>query len=91
MSHYRPSKRPKVGQVQNWDTVFEQRLEYTWCSNQPISVKVECGYPFPHFYRVTVIRGESNKKSKLFYGEIAYKEVEMYVYDLGFRSVLGRI
>lgn len=91
ISQYRPSKRPSVKQVQHWDTLFEQRLEHTWNSDEEMYVKVENGYPFPDFYRVTVIRGAHDKKSKLFYGESAWNETERFVYDLGIFSVSGMI
>jgi len=34
---------------------------------------------------------DSKWQQKLFYGETAWNDTERYVYDLGFRDVLGRI
>ena len=86
--HYRPSKRPSVKQVKYWDNVYEGSTE-NWKGNK-VSAKVENGYPFPDFYRVTYTI-DGVKKSKLFYGESAWSETEIFVYDLGLFDVLGRI
>ena len=88
MSHYRPSKRPKVSQVTDWTTVFSDSAQ-TW-KGQDVWAWVEQGRPFPDFYRVTYTI-DGVKKSKLFYGESAWSQTEMFVYDLGVFSVLGRI
>lgn len=91
MSHYRPSKRPSVKQVSQWDVIFQDTLDLSWRGLEDITCRVENGYPFPDFYRVTTWRVGEGKKSKLFYGESAWNQTEMFVYDLGFRNVLGRI
>lgn len=83
-----PSKRPSVKSVKYWDNIFEESAE-TW-KGQSVSAKVERGEPFPDFYRVTYAI-DGVKKSKLFYGESAWNHTEMFVYDLGIFSVLGRI
>ena len=81
-----PSRRPKVSEVKNW-RIVSHKVDRTWKVNQPQSVTVERGEPFPDFYRVRHINNETNKKtSKLFYGESAHLEVQRYVSDLGFRS-----
>ena len=86
----RPSKRPKVSSVKKWDILFEETTS-TWRGPELRSVKVECGYPFPDFYRVTFIDENKQKSSKLFYGETAWNDTERYVYDLGFFNVLGAL
>ena len=86
---YRPSKRPSVKQVTEWCKGFEEWIDADW-RGQNKYVLVEQGYPFPDFYRVTYTI-DNVKKSKLFYGESAWNQVEMFVYDMGFRNVLGRI
>ena len=92
MSHYRPSKRPSVKSVRDWDTIYTEDMENDWRGLYGGSVIVQRGYPFPDFYRVITNMGKPNvKTSKLFYGESAHNQTEMYVYDLGFRNVLGRI
>ena len=89
MSHYRPSKRPSVKDVSKWYHCFSDSIDSDWMGHSKY-VFVEQGYPFPDFYRVTyTIDGIT--KSKLFYGETAHNKTEMFVYDLGFRNVLGRI
>jgi len=81
-----PSRRPKVSEVKNW-CIVSHSVDRTWKVNQPQSVTVERGEPFPDFYRVRHINNETNKKtSKLFYGESAHFEVQRYVSDLGFVS-----
>jgi hypothetical protein len=90
MSHYRPSKRPSVKQVSEWCKGFEDAIDSTWRGEGHREVLVEQGYPFPDFYRVTY-KIEGVKKSKLFYGETAWSDVERFVYDLGFANVLGRV
>jgi hypothetical protein len=85
-AYYRPSKRPSVKQVSKWHSAYENSAT-DWC-DRSISVKVEEGYPFFDFYRVTYTI-DGVKKSKLFYGESAWNETERFVYDLGFRDVLG--
>lgn len=82
----RPSKRPKVADVKTWDTVYYATDYVNWRGNR-MATKVEQGYPFPDFYRVTYVI-DGVKKSKLFYGESAHSQVRMFVYDLGFRGVL---
>lgn len=82
----RPSHRPKVSQVSKWYIEYENSAT-DWC-DRSIAVKVESGYPFPDFYRVTYTI-DGVKKSKLFYGESAWNETERFVYDLGFRDFLG--
>jgi hypothetical protein len=81
ISRYRPSKRPSVKQVSRWDNLYEDTA--TDLCDRLIAVKVEEGYPFPDFYRVTYTI-DNNKKSKLFYGETAWMDVNRFVYDLGF-------
>jgi hypothetical protein len=81
---HRPSRRPKVGDVKTWDTIFHESDVVTWRGNRN-SVKVENGYPFPDFYRVTYIV-DGVKKSKLFYGESAWSQVNRLVSDLGVRD-----
>ena len=90
MSHYRPSKRPSVKQVSEWNNIYEDIIDSTWRGEGHREVKVENGYPFPDFYRVTYTI-DNVKKSKLFYGESAWNHTEMFVYDLGFSNVLGMI
>lgn len=90
MSNYRPSSKPSVKQVAKWDIVFENATS-TWRGPEERYAKVEVGYPFPDFYRVTFIDENKTKKSKLFYGETAWSDVERYVYDLGFFDVVGMI
>lgn len=89
ISQYRPSKRPSVRDVSQWYNVFEEWIDADW-RGQNKYVLVEQGHPFPDFYRVTYTI-DLIKKSKLFYGESAWNQVEMFVYDMGFRNVLGRI
>lgn len=92
LAMYRPSTRPKVSQVKEWDTIYTEDMENDWRGLYGGSVIVQLGFPFPDFYRVITNMGKPNvKTSKLFYGESAHIQVEVYVYDLGFRSVLGRI
>jgi hypothetical protein len=87
MSRY-PSKRPSVDSVKSWDNIFEDSAD-TW-KGQSVSAKVERGFPFPDFYRVTYTI-DGVKKSKLFYGESAHNTTEMFVYDMGIYNVSGRI
>jgi hypothetical protein len=87
MSRY-PSKRPSVDSVKSWDNIFEESAD-TW-KGQSVYVKVERGFPFPDFYRVTYSI-DSVKKSKLFYGESAHTQVEVFVYDIGIYNVSGMI
>jgi len=78
-----PSRRPKVGQVSKWYLEYDNSIDLSWRGEGRIYVKVEQGYPFPDFYRVTTIT-DGVKKSKLFYGESAWSDVNRFVYDLGF-------
>lgn len=87
-SQYRPRTRPSVKSVNYWDNIFEDTAQ-TW-KGQTVWAKVELGNPFPDFYRVTYTI-DGIKKSKLFYGESAWSQTEMYVYDLGLHQVLGKI
>jgi hypothetical protein len=79
----RPSHRPKVSQVSRWDIEYKNTIDLSWRGGSEITVRVEHGYPFPDFYRVTTIT-DGVKKSKLFYGETAWMKVNNFVYDLGF-------
>ena len=83
-----PSKRPLVKSVEYWDNLYENTV-IDW-TGRHVYAKVENGYPFPDFYRVTYSINE-NKKSKLFYGESAWNDTERFVYDLGLFDVLGRL
>ena len=83
-----PSRRPKVGQVSKWYVEYENSIDLSWRGEGEITVKVEQGYPFPDFYRVTDVTN-GVKKSKLFSGESAWSQTEMFVYDLGFRDFVG--
>lgn len=83
-----PSRRPKVGQVSYWDTIFVDSAQ-TW-KGHDVWAKVENGRPFPDFYRVTYTI-DGARKSKLFYGETAWSDTERFVYDLGIFSVQGMI
>ena len=88
MSHYRPSKRPKVSQVTDWTTVFSDSAQ-TW-KGQDVWAWVERGEPFYDFYRITYTI-DGVRKSVLKYGETSWSDTERFVYDLGIFSVLGRI
>lgn len=83
-----PSKRPSVKDVSKWTIVYEDTLK-DW-NTIVRHVIIEHGYPFADFYRVTYTI-DGVKKSKFFYGETAWNKTEMFVYDLGFRGVLGRL
>jgi hypothetical protein len=78
-----PSRRPKVSQVSKWYLEYENSIDLSWRGQGEITVKVEQGYPYPDFYRVTTVT-DGVKKSKLFYGESAWSDVNRFVYDLGF-------
>jgi hypothetical protein len=79
-----PSRRPKVADVNEWYPLIDKFVSASW--RQPDGpdrhIKVERGYPFPDFYRV-IIRdvGGGNKKSKLFYGEMAHYDVIRWASD----------
>jgi len=88
---YRPSKRPSVKQVQDWRVVYTDCIDNDWRGRNGC-VYVYNGYPFPDFYKVVHVEAGTKKKtSKLFYGESAWNQTEMFVYDLGFTNVLGRL
>lgn len=88
MSHYRPSKRPSVKQVERWETIYTDEIENDWRGLYGGSVIVQNGYPFFDFYRVKYKIGKDSKwQSKLFYGETAYHDMRRYVYDLGFAGI----
>ena len=92
MSHYRPSKRPSVKQVSNWDLLFSESQTNDWRGDGYVGhVEVYNGYPFPDFYKVIWIPINGKKVSKLFYGESAWNDTERFVYDLGFANVLGSL
>jgi hypothetical protein len=78
----RPSKRPKVADVKTWDVEYENTIYADW-RGRTIWVRVENGYPFPDFYRITYTI-DGIRKSKLFYGESAWMQVNRMVHDLGF-------
>jgi len=52
--------------------------------------KVERGMPFYDFYRITYSI-DNTKKSVLKYGESAWNKTEVFVYDLGIFTVMGKI
>jgi hypothetical protein len=87
---YRPSKRPKVGDVEHWDCIFADTTYNHWKGDEHNGVvSVYRGYPFPDFYKI-IFDPASNlkrKTSKLFYGESAHFDVARYVSDLGFQSI----
>jgi hypothetical protein len=92
MSHYRPSKRPKVSQVDQWDLLFTDSITDHWRGNSfDGAVEVYNGYPFPDFYKVVWYPKYGSKEQKLFYGETAWMDAERYVSDLGFRNVHGSL
>jgi len=90
----RPSRRPKVSQVSEWDLIFEDSVLDHWRGvSNDCTVQIYNGRPFPDFYKVVVKWHDENKKntSKLFYGETAWNDTERFVYDLGFHRVLGML
>ena len=92
ITNYRPSKRPKVSQVSEWNTIYIGEIENDWRGAYGGTCIVQNGYPFPDFYKVRYLMGRDKKwQQKLFYGESAWSQCEMFVYDLGFRDVLGKI
>lgn len=84
---YRPSKRPLVKDVSQWHVLFEDSVDRDW-RGRNIWVMVENGWPFPDFYRITY-EIDNVKKSKLFYGESAWMQVNQFVRDLGFIAYVG--
>lgn len=93
LAMYRPSKRPKVKEVTEWELVYNARIDSHWRGDAYNGdVEVSVGYPFPDYYKVSFYPATLGAKvTKYFYGESAHNQTEMYVYDLGFRDVLGRI
>jgi hypothetical protein len=87
-NNVRPGQRPKVSQVSTWYSEYENSIDLSWRGGSEITIKVEQGYPFPDFYRITTVT-DGAKKSKLFYGESAWSQVNMYVNDLGFYNFIG--
>lgn len=90
MSHYRPSKRPSVKDVQEWRSVYSEYNDRHWRGDSfNGQMEVFRGHPFPDFYKVVFVPEDRNKKkiSKLFYGESAHHDVYRFVSDLGFQSV----
>lgn len=83
---YRPSKRPKVGQVEEWESIYTDYHYNDW-RGESYSGQIEIyrGYPFPDFYKVIWKPTNGKKVSKLFYGEVAHFEVVRYAGDLGFQ------
>jgi hypothetical protein len=79
----RPSKRPSVKDVSKWYIEYENSFD-DW-RGRNIWVMVEQGYPFPDFYRV-IYEIDNDKKSKLFYGESAWMNVNRLIHDLGVRD-----
>jgi hypothetical protein len=89
---YRPSKRPSVKQVSEWDTIFTDEIEEDWRGMYGGSVIVQNGRPFPDFYKVKYKMGKDTKwQQKLFYGETAWSDTERFVTDLGFHDFYGVI
>ena len=91
---YRPSKRPKVSQVDEWREIYSDYNYEHWRGDAYAGeVRVYTGYPFPDYYKVTFRpKGEPKAgRPKYFYGESAWNEAERYVYDLGFPMVLGQL
>lgn len=89
---YRPSKRPSVKQVSNWDCIYWDVIERHWRGDAYNGeVSVFRGEPFPDYYKVVYTPAEGKKVTKYMYGESAWSQTEMFVYDLGFTNVLGRI
>lgn len=88
ISHYRPSKRPSVSQVKQWYLEFEDSIDENWRGAGHRTAKIESGYPFPDFYRATYTI-DGARKSKLFYGETAWMDVQRFVQDLGFTRCWG--
>ena len=87
-----PSKRPSVKSVKYWDNIYWDSIERHWRGDAfNGEIHVYRGEPFPDFYKVIYTPAEGKKVSKLFYGESAWSQTEMYVYDLGFTNVLGMI
>ena len=84
-----PSRRPSVKSVSKWEVTYWDSIDSHW-SGGSREVKVENGYPYPDFYRVTYTV-DGVKKSKLFYGESAWSDTERFVHDLGLFDVLGRL
>ena len=82
---YRPSKRPSVSQVQDWELLFSHSNDRMWRPDLNGHIEVYNGYPFPDFYKVIFYPQDRHKKkiSKLFYGETAHHDVCRYVSDLG--------
>jgi len=92
MSTVRPSKRPSVKQVTQWNCVYSDYNESHWRGDEFAGeVAVEQGYPFHDFYRVIFWPKYGSKTSALFYGETAWSDAERYVYDLGFPGVSGNL
>jgi hypothetical protein len=87
-----PSKRPKVSQVSNWDLIFQDTISNHWRGDAYNgSIQVYRGEPFWDYYKIIYTPNEGKKVTKYMYGESAWSQAEMFVYDLGFRDVLGRI
>jgi hypothetical protein len=86
-------QRPKVSEVSKWETIFVAEMLHDSRGLHGGIVYIQRGLPFQDYYKVISRMGKAptKKNSKLFFGESAYNQVEMYVYDLGFRDVLGRI
>lgn len=82
-----PSKRPKVSQVKQWQTIWNDEIHNHWRGDDFSGVAtVSVGYPFADYYRVVFTPVVGKRVTKYFYGEMAVYEVRNFVDDLGFRS-----
>ena len=92
MYHYRPSKRPSVKDVAEWQLRYSDYNDNDWrgCGYAG-EVEVYVGYPYPDFYKIIWKPTNGKKVQKLFYGESAWNDAERFVYDLGFANVLGSL
>lgn len=82
-----PSKKPKVSQVKEWQTIYSDELHNHWRGDAFNGVvTVSEGRPFPDYLRVVFTPVNSKRVTKYFYGEMAIHQCRRYVSDLGFKS-----
>ena len=76
--------RPKVSQVTGWELIAEAHRENDWRNRVPGAAHVYEALDFYDYYKVVTYEGAgANRKTKYFFGEKAWIEVQGYVRDYG--------
>lgn len=76
------AKRPPVSQVVEWIKMYDKLTVDNWRGLPDSYVKIERAQNIPYYYKLT-FQTDGKKRTRYYYGELAWHKLVNFVGDLG--------